>query len=481
MHSSISARALAMAGALAIAVSLMIAVAPAAASSTERVYFEAPNDLLNAKARPAAMTKLKSLGVHALRIVMYWSDVAPSPNSAHKPHFKATSSASYNWGQYGALIKAAHKLHWSILLTVSGPVPRWATAAKKDNLTRPDPQDYEQFMTAVGRHFGADVSLFSIWNEPNHPAFLLPQWNSNGTPASPRIYRALFQAGYAGLKAGGIADPKVLMGETAPTGYEKQHGLHDVAPLVFLRGALCLNANYQMASSCSELPADGYAHHAYSIPAGPFYGWSDPNDVTIGTLSRLTNALDRAAKAHAIKPDMNVYLTEFGWQSLPNKVLGVSPAKQAQFEAISERIAYGNPRVAAFSQYLLRDDPLSSGQPGASVRGGYTGFQTGLEYVDGKAKPSYAGFRLPLSVYSHAGTMSLWGLVRPAARPTHVQVLAQDAGAKRFHVVAASVKTNATGSWTMSSPDSKAVLWEVRWKAPNGTLYSGTPVAPYPH
>ncbi len=133
-----------------------------------------------------------------------------------------------------------------MLLTVTSPVPRWATSNKKaPYVTRPDPKDFEEFMTAVGRHygpsgpFGATVSLFSIWNEPNHPAFLQPQWNTNGTPASPRIYRALYQAGYAGLKAAGIAHPKVLLGETAPTGYDKVNFrrekaralLHDVAPL----------------------------------------------------------------------------------------------------------------------------------------------------------------------------------------------------------------------------------------------------------
>ncbi len=74
-------------------------------------------------------------------------------------------------------------------------------------------------MTAVARHYGSAVSVYSIWNEPNHPAFLLPQLNSNGTPASPRIYRGLFQAGYEGLQAAGLAHPKVLFGETAPTGY----------------------------------------------------------------------------------------------------------------------------------------------------------------------------------------------------------------------------------------------------------------------
>ena len=82
---------------------------------------------------------------------------------------------------------------------------------------------------------------------------------------------------------------------------------------------------------------------------------------------------------------MPIYLTEFGVQSYPNKQLGVPVSVQAEYDAMAEQIAYNNPRVAAFSQYLLRDDPLG-GAPGASVNGGTVGFQTGLEYVNGQAE-----------------------------------------------------------------------------------------------
>ena len=88
--------------------------------------------------------------------------------------------------------------------------------------------------------------------------------------------------------------------------------------------------------------------------------------MTIGVLSRLSNALDLAAARPRDPRRLPIYLTEFGVQSLPNKQLGVSVAKQAEFDAIAEHIAYANPRVAAFSQYLLKDDPLGP----ASVHGG---------------------------------------------------------------------------------------------------------------
>jgi hypothetical protein len=465
-----------LAAALTLAVGVVAVPASALASTGQTTYFEAPTDLLSAKARPATLKTLQSLGVHALRIVMYWQNVAPSPNSATAPKVDLSKPSSYNWGQYGALIAAAHQLHWSILLDVSGPVPKWATSTHKDHVTRPDALDFRKLMTAVGTQFGSQVNLFAIWNEPNHPFFLMPQWNANATPASPLIYRGLWQSGYAGLQAAGITSPKVLIGDTAPVGYERNTGKHDMAPVTFLQGVLCLNSRWQKASTCPSLPAYAWAHHAYTIPVGPYYQPPDANDVTIGCLSRLTRALDRAAAAHAIRGGMPVYLTEFGWQTKPNKQLAVSYAQQAVFDAVSEHIAYSNARVAAFSQYLLRDDPVG-GPAGSSVNGGYVGFQTGIETISGQPKPLFYGFRLPLTVHQSGGSRySLWGLVRPATGATKVQVLVLRKGSHKSINLARSVNTNSHGYWTLDTSVSNAVSFAVRWRAPNGTLYTGAAV-----
>jgi hypothetical protein len=462
-----------LAAAVALALAFASAATPAAlAAHDQSVTFEAPRDLLNPQVRPHALAQLQQLGVHALRLVLYWRDVAPDPDSANRPNFDATDPAQYHWGQYDALIAAAQQLNWSVLLTVSGPVPRWATATHHDNLTRPSPLEFQHFMTAVGRQYGHAIALWSIWNEPNHPQFLLPQY-VRGVPASPMIYRGLFEAGYAGLQAAGISNPQVLMGETAPTGTG-----HDVAPLVFLRGALCLTSSYRKPSTCAALPAAGYAHHAYTKPAGPFYRPPSPDDVTIGVLSRLVRALDRAAAAGALPAHLPIYLTEFGVQSKPNRFLGVPVAKQAEFDAIAERIAYDNPRVKAFSQYLLRDDPLG-GKPGSGATGGFIGFQSGLEYVNGQPKPIYAGFRTPLTVSRRHGGFSLWGLVRPAGGVTHVAVLVQDSGSHSYRVLAANVTTNAMGYWRLSSGDRRGQRWRVRWTAPGGAVFTGPPIRAY--
>ena len=462
-----------------------IGTSTALASHTQTTYFEASNDLFSPSTRARAFEQMHTLGVKALRVELAWSDVAPAARSATKPSFDATNPGLYAWGEYDAIFAQAQRLHLSVLLTVTSPVPRWATSNKKaPYITRPDQRDFQEFMTAVARHYGSEVSLYSIWNEPNHPAFLLPQWNSNGTPASPRIYRGLFQAGYEGIKAAGVAHPKVLFGETAPTGYdtvnvrrEKSRAyLHDVAPLAFLRSAFCLNAKYKRAGSCGALSIAGYAHHAYTLPAGPKYVPPKSDDVTIGALSRLARALDLAARAHAINGHVPIYLTEFGVQSKPNKQLGVSVAQQAEYGAIAEHIAWSNSRVAAFSQYLLRDDPLG-GAPGASVHGGVVGFQTGLEYLSGSRKPLYFGWPVPLTVSKTSHGFSLWGLVRPTAGATKVTILVKLNGSKSYRTLK-TVTTNSHGYWSFGS-STRGTAWRVRWKSPTGAKYEGPPIRAY--
>jgi hypothetical protein len=461
--------------------------ATALASHGETNYFEGSTDLLTASTRPHAIAQLQALGVKALRIELSWYNVAPGQKSATKPAFDPANPASYSWGEYDALIGEAQRLQWKVLLTVTSPVPRWATSNKAaPYVTSPDDLDFQQFMTAVGRHYGTSV-LYSIWNEPNHPAFLRPQFNSHGQPASPRIYRGLYQSGYVGLQAAGIARPQVLMGETAPFGYDtvnvRKEGsralLHDVAPLAFLRSMLCLNAKYKKSGSCGELQTAGYAHHAYTLPVGPYYKPSRPSerdDVTIGVISRLSNALNAAARAHAIPGGVPIYLTEFGVQSVPNRELGVSLAKQAQFDAIDERIAWSNPRVAAFSQYLLKDDPLG-GKSGSSVNGGTVGFQTGLETAAGKPKPLYSSWPLPLTVSKHGHGYSLWGLVRPTLGSTKATILVKRKGAKKYTTLK-TVTTNALGYWSLNS-STQGTAWRVRWVSPTGVKYEDSPIAVY--
>ena len=150
------------------------------------------------------------------------------------------------------------------------------------------------------------MDRYSIWNEPNWKTWLGP------LKAAPAIYRSMYVRAYDAIKA---ADPraKVLIGETSP--YERR-GL-STAPLALLRKVTCVNRNYRRVGNCPRLRADGYAHHPYDFTHPPNYQYPGADNVTIGTLPRLTRALDRLARSGALRFNgggrMPLYLTEYGY------------------------------------------------------------------------------------------------------------------------------------------------------------------------
>lgn len=441
---------------------LVLALAPAAAASrTQTMTFEGPKDFLDPRTRDGALDEAQSLGVRALRVILSWSVVAPGSDQPERPAFEPTDPAAYDWGEYEPLLAAAKARGWPVLVTISGPVPKWATAARRDNLTRPSPTAFAAFTTAVGRKFGDQIDTWAIWNEPNQPQFLRPQYARGGRAASPGIYRALYQAGLRGLKKAGQGGDTFLIAETSPRGNRSV-----VAPLRFLRGMLCLNARYKKRKSCGALDADGYAHHAYTTRQGPYFIPPQKDDVTIGVLSRLTKALDRARSAGALRKRLPLYLTEFGVQSTPDRQSGVSLAKQVEYRAAAERIAWSNPRVVAFSQYLLRDsDPTGPDE--------YGGFESGLRFHDGRPKPSLRAFRLPLAVKRMGSRVSIWGLVRPATGVTTATITYADRGSSRFRKLR-TVRTDSRGYFTLRAMWRKDRRWNITWES-----FSGTPVGSY--
>jgi hypothetical protein len=330
--------------------------AAAHAKASQQLVFDARRDLLDASKRDETLGELQRLGADQLRLLVYWKDVAPQPDATSAPAGDLSDPGAYNWGQYDEVIAAAGRRNIPVLVTLTLPGPKWAMRDRKDYLTYPSPSQFGRFVTAAGRHWGGQVSTWAIGNEPNHPDFLRPQYRK-GEAVSPRVYRQLFRAATSAFDATGNGDDTILIGETLPRGSRGR----SVAPLAFLRGVLCLNRSYRETRSCGRLDADGWAHHPYTTQAGPFFKSPNRDDVTIGTLSRLTSALDRAARTGNIARRLPIWLTEFGVQSTPDRFAGVSLSKQTEYRAIGERLSYSTSRVVAFSQYLLTDDPPVEG------------------------------------------------------------------------------------------------------------------------
>ena len=437
--------------------SLLVAVPAAGASTRQLMTFEAPSELLDDATRDATLDEIAGFGVDRVRVLVYWQDFAPNVDARTHPGFDTGNPDLYpagTWDRLDRLFAAAGARGISVQPTLTGPGPRWATRDKKDRVSFPSPVEFGKFAAAVGRRYGDRVGVWSIWNEPNHPQFLRPQF-VRGKPRSPRIYRLLYKAAVRGLKVSPAnAHDKFLLGETAPRGTPRV-----VAPLSFLRN---------LARGSGRLEADGYAHHAYTTKKGPFFKPPDRDDVTIGVLSRLTRELDRQGRIGRLPKKLGVYLTEFGIQSEPDPYVGVSLTRQAEYLAIAEHMAWSNPRVKSFSQYLLRDDQPRPGSRYAR----YSGFESGLRRSDGSVKPAWHGFRLPLHVDRRGSKARIWGLVRPSRGGTSVELLAGDE-------VIRTITTNSRGAFEVSIAHKAGRRYRIRWTAPDGTVFTGAAVRAY--
>src|SRR5207248_2529240 len=73
----------------------------------------------------------------------------------------------------------------------------------------------------------------------------------------------------------------------------------------------------------------------------------------------------------------------------------------------------------------------------------WAGFQTGLRFANGKAKPSFAAFKLAIVVHKRGRGVSIWGHVRPGSGTRYVQLQRLQGGS--FVNAGAPVRTNGGG------------------------------------
>jgi hypothetical protein len=115
---------------------------PAAeARRSQFTIFEAPRELASpdAAVRSRTFDEIEAFGVHWIRVVLYWNRVAPSPNRRSRPDTRLTDPDSYDWTSYERVIAEARARGVRVLVTPSGPVPRWATLTRQNHVDYPSP------------------------------------------------------------------------------------------------------------------------------------------------------------------------------------------------------------------------------------------------------------------------------------------------------------------------------------------------------
>jgi hypothetical protein len=315
---------------------LALLMFPAAARASSDMEFALQDDDVfvhqQGYDRDRALDHAVALGTTRIRVNVLWERVRVSGGA---------TNARYDFSAIDALQEAAAERGIDLQLTIAGPAPAWATRDHKVGNIAPDPNKYGAFVRTVVTHFKGKVDRYSIWNEPNWKSWLGPQKDAA------RLYRGLYGAGYRAVKS---VDPdaKVLMGELAPTGGGKA-----IAPLQFLR---------DMFKGAKPMKADGFALHPYQLTSAPSRIAGKADDVSIGTLPRLTTALDALYKSRKLTTSsgrkLNLYLTEFGYLTAGSR--RQPQARIANWLVAAIEVARRNTRVKQLLQYQLIDPPKTA-------------------------------------------------------------------------------------------------------------------------
>jgi len=434
------------------------------------------------------LDKLKALGVDRIRVSVFWALVAPANASTTKPAFNASDPAQYDpgaWTRYDRLLVNAGNRGIKVNMNITSPVPRWAAGTSErpelQGTYEPDPVEFARFVTAVGSRYSGTFApapgaaplpradYWSIWNEPNQPGWLTPQWVPDPSvpggfaEAAPRIYRALADAMYSGLSISGHGGDTLLVGEMAPKGQVTARGIsRAMKPRRFILRVYCLDDNAQplkgAAATRNGCPTggtveefreahpglfkvSGLAHHPYEVSQAPDVVPSDPEFFTTGNLRALGSLMGRVFARYGApvpgtgKGGFPLYLTEYGYQTSPPDPLGVTAAQQAAFLNKAEWMTWRNKAVKTLAQFLLIDDRPVAGKT-AAQRFGAT-FQSGLQTLQGRRKPSYDAYRFPLHVVRSGRAAKVWGLLRPGRANTRerVRIEGRPKGAKRYRTL----------------------------------------------
>jgi hypothetical protein len=328
----------------------------------------------------------KQLHVQEVRLNLYWG--GPHGVATRRPaHATDPADPAYDWSLYDRTVRYGGQYGIHILFTIFG-TPGWANGGRGMNVVPKNATDLRNFALAAAKRYGGTwpdgfggqlppVREWLAWNEPNNPLFLTPQYRKTATGwriQSATDYAKICNAVYSGIHATLFRAERVGCGATAPRGNNGPQGFRpSVSPIAFLRAA----------KAAGLKTFDAWAHH-------PYYG--EPTEtpttkpitrngarVTAVTLGNLGDLIKVVTQLYGNK---RIWITEYGYQTNPpDRVVGVTYAKQAAYLKQAFAIARKSPRIDMMLWFLLKDEPTLAG------------WQSGLITAGGKHKPAFNAFK----------------------------------------------------------------------------------------
>jgi len=351
-----------------IALVVAVAIPAATVKAATRMpigFFDDPSFRWSAE-RSQNLAAAAAAGATVIHTTANWALLAPT-----KPAFPADpDDHAYRLGDLDELVRESARYGLRVMIDITG-TPKWANGGQTQNHMPTHLSDLATFakMLALrydGRNPGkGQVSLWSVWNEPNLQQFLTPQYVGNRI-VSPSNYAKLYKTVYAAIKS---QNPyaKVAIGETSAQGRDKPSAgaSQTVSPGTFAH----------LLSKVSGLRFDAWAHHPYptSRTAKPLEQVRYPN-VTLSTLPQFEAQLTK--DFHRAVP---VWITEYGHETKPAQPRGVTMAQQASYASQALTIAKNDPLVQMFCWFTFRDN---GGNP----------WKSGLQSDSGAPKPALSVF-----------------------------------------------------------------------------------------
>src|SRR4051794_37849326 len=397
---------------------------------------------------PDAVARWAAAGVDTVRVQVRWVAIAPGELDPAQPvgfNARDPDDPQYDWSNLDRAIGLLVANHLTPILQVTGSGPLWSSRVPSlgNPRYRPDAGKFGQFAEAVARRYARVADKYLVWNEPNQPLWLQPQQECpvagrKCTPVAPHTYRELVRAAYPAIHR---ADPgaQVIAGTLAPRGADPLQRNRPLRPLAFIRAFGCLDERYKPVRTgrCRGfVPAriDGFAYHPHAIKASPSTPSAHTDDANIVDLRKLETTLDAVQRARGFTTPTGahapLHLTEFGYQTAPpDPYDGIPSARQSRWLQEAAYRAGRAPRGRTLVQYEWQDEPVKAVGAG---RKRFAGWQSGLLFSNGRAKPALAGFEHPFvaDALTRAPQVRLWGQVR----------------AGRSHAVVVQ-KESPTGAW----------------------------------
>ncbi len=341
-----------------------------------------------------AMKRIREAGAKAVRLMIPWSKTAPFRRPAG---FRADDPAdpAYNWSRADKLISLAQENGLEPLVTTVR-APKWAGGL------RVNAHQYGLFAKAIAQRYSGSfqdlprVRYWIVWNEPNLAKYLAPQY-SRGKLVSVARYRNMVNAFASSVRAV-HRDNVVVAGITAPV-----RAAHAVGAFKFMRAVLCMSGAKRPKPTCrNKVSFDDWSVHPYTS-GSPLHRAHGTDGVQLGDLPKVNRVLRAAVRAKHVRHvhRVNLWITEFSWDSRPPDPGGVRPRLLARWtaEALYRAKRAG---VRVFTWFLVQDEPERTSP-----------FQSGLYYRRGgyatRPKLVLQAFRFPFVALKQRRHVVVWG------------------------------------------------------------------------